>query len=292
MEDLFNAIDYTQDGVIDYLEWLDFLSLMRLGGMEVESAAAVTMLGGSPERILSILGPAGETKLTPQQQVSLRNVLRRASELGAAARRCGVTLMVDAEQTYLQPAIDLITTHMSRKHNRADGDEWTPPEWRHLLRIAERGSVPAPKKAATPSSGAAVAGQGGTAPVIFNTYQAYLKDCRSRLALDMRRAEREGWLFGAKLVRGAYMIQERALATEKGYKDPVHGSCAPACFPCMHAHTRARVYVCTRVCVCALRVWCQCRHAGGHARIVPRVCGSYPGRGEAPRRARDGGQPQ
>jgi proline dehydrogenase len=37
-------------------------------------------------------------------------------------------------------------------------------------------------------------------PVIFNTYQAYLKDSHTRLMEDMERARREGYTFAAKLV--------------------------------------------------------------------------------------------
>ena len=38
---------------------------------------------------------------------------------------------------------------------------------------------------------------------------------------DLRRAAGEGWKFGAKTVRGAYMVVERARAAERGYESPV-----------------------------------------------------------------------
>ena len=47
------------------------------------------------------------------------------------------------------------------------------------------------------------------------------QDSGDRLLLDMERARREGWKFGAKLVRGAYMYLERARAEELHYPSPV-----------------------------------------------------------------------
>merc|ERR1711871_398243 len=41
---------------------------------------------------------------------------------------------------------------------------------------------------------------------------------------DQRLAEREGWAFGAKLVRGAYIEQENAEAAEAGRASPIWGS--------------------------------------------------------------------
>lgn len=58
-------------------------------------------------------------------------------------------------------------------------------------------------------------------PVIFSTYQMYLKDSSHRLEMDIERSKKCNYCFAAKLVRGAYMVIERARAAEKQYEDPI-----------------------------------------------------------------------
>ncbi len=58
-------------------------------------------------------------------------------------------------------------------------------------------------------------------PVVYNTFQLYLTDRLQFLLDSYERAQEEGYIFGAKLVRGAYMEKERARAEEMGYPSPV-----------------------------------------------------------------------
>ncbi len=60
--------------------------------------------------------------------------------------------------------------------------------------------------------------------VVYNTYQMYRHDSLARLKQAHQVAQEEGYLFGVKPVRGAYMEKERARAQEHGYEDPIQPS--------------------------------------------------------------------
>merc|ERR1712198_332842 len=117
--------------------------------------------------------------LTEREEEQFANMLNRINTIFQAAKDMDVRVMVDAEQTYFQPAISRITMEMMTKYNR--------------------------EKA-----------------VVFNTYQCYLKEAYNNLILDLEQSDRQGFFFGAKLVRGAYMNQERARATSLNYEDPIN----------------------------------------------------------------------
>jgi len=61
----------------------------------------------------------------------------------------------------------------------------------------------------------------GDEPIVFATYQTYLKGMESSVRRDLERSRREGWRFGAKIVRGAYMVSERKKAADRGLESPI-----------------------------------------------------------------------
>lgn len=58
-------------------------------------------------------------------------------------------------------------------------------------------------------------------PVVYHTYQLYRTDKLAHLHRDYEHARRDGYLLGAKLVRGAYLVKERTRAQDMGYPSPV-----------------------------------------------------------------------
>jgi proline dehydrogenase len=60
--------------------------------------------------------------------------------------------------------------------------------------------------------------------VVFNTIQLYRHDRLHFLRISHQIAEEQGFILGLKLVRGAYMEKERALALEKNRQSPIQSS--------------------------------------------------------------------
>ncbi len=58
--------------------------------------------------------------------------------------------------------------------------------------------------------------------VVYNTFQLYRIDQLDYLKESYAMAQREGFILGAKLVRGAYMDKERERAQRLGYPSPIH----------------------------------------------------------------------
>jgi proline dehydrogenase len=60
--------------------------------------------------------------------------------------------------------------------------------------------------------------------IIYNTIQLYRTDRLQHLKDSRRQSLKDGYIYAAKLVRGAYMEKERAHARENGYPSPIHAT--------------------------------------------------------------------
>ncbi|KAK3927072.1 Proline dehydrogenase 1, mitochondrial [Frankliniella fusca] len=159
-------VTYDQEGVIHLFPWSGIID----ENLELSETFLVPDIkSGKMVRLL--------TQLSSKEEEMFRNMIRRINVLAQTAEDLDVRMMIDAEQTYFQPAISRITLEFMRKYNT--------------------------KKA-----------------IIFNTYQCYLRETFNEVVTDLEQAKRQNFYFGAKLVRGAYLEQERARAAALGYNDP------------------------------------------------------------------------
>ncbi|KAE9421483.1 hypothetical protein Angca_004814, partial [Angiostrongylus cantonensis] len=168
IRDWFKTVDFDGDGYVDFHGWSKILDdHVKLGSM----FKILNIKTGQLEPLIQ--------NLTAKEEQEFSNMMRRLIDIAEHAIARGVRVMVDAEQTYFQPAISRIVLEMMRRYNHQHGN-------------------------------------------IFNTYQAYLRNTLDVMECDMQLARREGWHFGLKLVRGAYMEQERKRAASVGYPDPIN----------------------------------------------------------------------
>jgi proline dehydrogenase len=116
--------------------------------------------------------------LNAQEKQEWNNALKRIDVVCHHATDKQVGVFFDAEETWIQDAIDQVVNAMMAKYNR--------------------GKV-----------------------YVYNTYQMYRHDRLAYLNKSHERAIEDGYMLGAKLVRGAYMEKERARAVEKGYPSPI-----------------------------------------------------------------------
>jgi len=117
--------------------------------------------------------------LSQSENISKTKLLKRLQNIGELAEELQVKVFIDAEETWMQDAIDDLVRDMMQEYNQ---------------------------KVVT----------------IYGTFQMYRKDSFTRLQQEYELAEENGYLLGAKNVRGAYMEKEREKASEEGRESPIH----------------------------------------------------------------------
>ncbi|EPQ32008.1 uncharacterized protein PFL1_00206 [Pseudozyma flocculosa PF-1] len=152
----------------------------------------------SPPASINASGPCGAlaipvAALKPEDVEALKELWQALREVALRAQKHGnVRIAVDAEYSWYQPAIDAMYEAIAAEFNRPVGK---------------------------PKDGASAANR-VTGPLIYNTFQAYLRRTPSHLAASLERARLNGYTLGVKLVRGAYMDIENATWSNKSVDTP------------------------------------------------------------------------
>ena len=118
-------------------------------------------------------------KLDAKSQSKCERIHARVNEICEFAYSVGQPVFIDAEESWIQDAIDRLAADMMERFN------------------LER-------------------------PIVYNTFQLYRTDRLQFLRESKKQAKNNGYILGAKLVRGAYMEKERERAAELGYPSPIH----------------------------------------------------------------------
>lgn len=138
---------------------------------------SLKITGIAPSRLLEKL--SSKQALSPGELQEFENAKCRIEEVCAEAHASGIPIYFDAEESWIQHAIDDLAEEMMKKHNREKS-------------------------------------------IVLTTLQMYRMDRLAYLGTLLKKARKEKFFIGIKLVRGAYYEKENKRALEKGYPSPMH----------------------------------------------------------------------
>ncbi len=130
---------------------------------------------GHPELYLK---KSNKEELSTEEEAAWERIRGRFVQCCETAQKHTMKLLVDAEESWIQPAVNLLVEEMMAIYNK-----------KHAL--------------------------------IHTTAQLYLKDKLSYLVYLGEKAQKEGFIAGVKLVRGAYMEKEGERALLLNYPNPI-----------------------------------------------------------------------
>ena len=117
--------------------------------------------------------------LTSEEGRAYEVFKHRINQLSVKAKKAGIALYYDAEESWIQEEIDLLVNDLMKRHNKETA-------------------------------------------IVFNTYQIYRRDKIQDFKDAVIKASVEGFILGAKLVRGAYVIKEGVYAEKHQTRNPLH----------------------------------------------------------------------
>lgn len=176
--DILKVIQALDPHDMNAIDHIDFCS----AAFGISSSWAST---GGDNSIIDMFSSSNSLKLSFEELRQIKNMHQRLQILAEQAMASGVCLLIDAEQSWYQPAIDIITIQLQQRYNRFNNANY---------------------------------------PIVFNTYQCYLLDASERVKMHFRRSQRQEYYFGSKVVRGAYMQGENKRAEKYMYPSPIHCS--------------------------------------------------------------------
>lgn len=116
--------------------------------------------------------------LSKKEQAEWDRGRKRVKFVSKAGQECDIQIYFDAEESWVQPAIDDLVTDMMKAYNQDSA-------------------------------------------IIFNTIQLYRHDKLVQFEEDYKRAQKDKYHLGVKLVRGAYLEKENLRAETLGYPTPM-----------------------------------------------------------------------
>lgn len=165
------GFDTTANEVLETIRCAAKSDVMKFAAFKITGVGAFDLLAKIHK---------GDT-LSSEESAAYQRVQDRVEGICALASELGVTVLIDAEETWIQKPIDDMTIAMMEKYNK--------------------------EKA-----------------VVYYTFQMYCHAMLSNLKDLHARAKKDGYVLGAKLVRGAYMEKESERAVELNYTNPIQPS--------------------------------------------------------------------
>lgn len=138
--------------------------------------ACIKISGIASNKLLEKL--SSDAELNNEERMASALLLKRFERICKEAHRCAVPIYIDAEESWIQGAIDRLVETMMAKYNK------------------ERA-------------------------IVFQTTQMFRHDRLDYLKQLTDKAQREGFIIGVKIVRGAYLDKENKRAEECGYPTPI-----------------------------------------------------------------------
>ena len=100
--EVFNRIDSDRDGIIDYIEWSNTITIEDLHLLTSQCREK---------------GPLFHATFTAEERDLLLSFRSRVRKLARLAHELDVNMMIDAEHSYFQPSIDNVATTLMKEFN-------------------------------------------------------------------------------------------------------------------------------------------------------------------------------